>query len=139
LAGSAASLLFALGIIGVGVLAVPVLTTGPAHALAEMFGWRFGLKKAPRGAPEFYAVIVLSTIVALAIGLSGFNPIRALLWASVLMGLLAPPLMIIIMLAVNNPAIMGEHANGKWIKVLGWITTAAVTIAAGGLVWSWVR
>jgi NRAMP (natural resistance-associated macrophage protein)-like metal ion transporter len=139
LAGQAASLLFALGIIGVGVLAVPVLTTGPAHALAEIFGWRFGLKKAPRGAPEFYAVIVLSTIVAVAIGLSGFNPIRALLWASVIMGLLAPPLMMVIMLAVNNPAIMGEHTNGKWLKLLGWITTAAVTVAAGGLVWSWIR
>ena len=139
LAGNAASLLFAVGIIGVGVLAVPVLTTGPAHALAEIFGWRFGLKKAPQGAPEFYGVIVLSTFVAIAIGLSGFNPIKALLWASVVMGLLAPPLMIIIMLAVNNPAIMGEHTNGKWLKVLGWITTAAVTLAAGGLVWSWVR
>jgi NRAMP (natural resistance-associated macrophage protein)-like metal ion transporter len=139
LAGNAASLLFALGIIGVGVLAVPVLTTGPAHALAEIFGWRFGLKKAPEGAPEFYAVIVLSTIVAVAIGLSGINPISALFWASVVMGLLAPPLMIIIMLAVNNPAIMGEHTNGKGLKALGWITTAAVTMAAGGLVWSWVR
>jgi Mn2+/Fe2+ NRAMP family transporter len=139
LAGNAASLLFALGIIGVGVLAVPVLTTGPAHALAEIFGWRFGLKKAPQGAPEFYAVIVLSTAVAVTIGLSGFNPIRALLWASVIMGLLAPPLMIVIMLAVNNAAIMGEHTNGKWLKVLGWITTAAVTVAAGGLIWSWLR
>jgi Mn2+/Fe2+ NRAMP family transporter len=55
------------------------------------------------------------------------------------MGLLAPPLMIVIMLAVNNAAIMGEHTNGKWLKVLGWITTAAVTVAAGGLVWSWLR
>ncbi|MGH9641673.1 MAG: Nramp family divalent metal transporter [Terriglobales bacterium] len=139
LAGNAASLLFALGIIGVGVLAVPVLTTGPAHALAEIFGWRFGLKKAPEGAPEFYAVIVLSTVVAVVIGLSGINPMSALFWASVVMGLLAPPLMIIIMLAVNNPAIMGEHTNGKGLRALGWITTAAVTMAAGGLVWSWVR
>ena len=139
LAGNVASLLFALGIIGVGVLAVPVLTTGPAHALAEIFGWRFGLRKAPRGAPEFYAVIVLSTAVAVIIGLSGINPISALFWASVVMGLLAPPLMIVIMLAVNNPKIMGEHTNGKWLKLLGWITTAAVTVAAGGLVWSWLR
>ena len=139
LAGNAASLLFALGIIGVGVLAVPVLTTGPAHALAEIFGWRFGLKKAPAGAPEFYAVIVLSTVVAIIIGLSGINPISALFWASVIMGLLTPPLMIIIMLAVNNPVIMGEHTNGKWLQSLGWITTAAVTVAAAGLMWSWVR
>jgi Mn2+/Fe2+ NRAMP family transporter len=138
LAGRAASLLFALGIIGAGVLAVPVLTTGPAHALAEMFGWSSGLRKAPRGAPEFYAVIALSTGVAVAIGLSGFNPISALFWASVIMGLLAPPLMLIIMLAVSNPQIMGEHSNGKWLKLLGWLTTAAVTAAALGLIWSWV-
>lgn len=139
LAGNAASLLFALGIIGVGILAVPVLTTGPAHALAEIFGWSHGLRKAPAGAPEFYAVIALSTIVAVAIGLSGFNPIAALFWASVVMGLLAPPLMLVIMLAVNNPAIMGEHTNGKSVKALGWLTTAAVTAAAGGLIWNWIR
>lgn len=137
LAGNAASVLFALGIIGVGVLAVPVLTTGPAHALAEIFGWSHGLRKAPARAPEFYGVIVLSTVVAVVIGLSGINPISALFWASVIMGLLAPPLMLIIMLAVNNPAIMGEHANGKWLKLLGGLTTAAVTVAAGALVWSW--
>jgi NRAMP (natural resistance-associated macrophage protein)-like metal ion transporter len=139
LAGSAASLLFALGIIGVGVLTVPVLTTGPAHALAEIFGWSSGLRKAPAGAPEFYGVIALSTAVAVLIGLCGFNPIAALYWASVVMGLLAPPLMLLIMLAVNNPAIMGEHTNGHGVKVLGWFTTAAVTAAAGSLIWSWIR
>ena len=89
LAGNAARLLFALGIIGGGILAVPVLTTGPAHALAEIFGWSHGLKKC-QGAPA--AVIFLSTGVAIAIAFSGFNPISALLWASVIMGLLAPPL-----------------------------------------------
>jgi Mn2+/Fe2+ NRAMP family transporter len=138
LAGRAASLLFAAGIIGVGVLAVPVLTTGPAHALAEIFGWSHGLRKAPAGAPEFYAVIVLSTVVAIAIGLSGINPMRALVWASVVMGLLAPPLMIVIMLAVTNREIMGEHSNGRWLRALGWFTTAAVTAAAVGLICSWL-
>ena len=139
LAGNAASLLFALGIIGVGILAVPVLTTGPAHALAETFGWKHGLRKAPGLAPEFYAVIAVSTGVAIAFGLSGINPITALFWASVVMGLLAPPLMFIIMLAVNNRKIMGDHTNGRWLKFFGWITTAAVTTAAAGLVWSWIR
>jgi len=138
LAGHAASLLFALGIIGAGALTVPVLTTGPAHALAEMFGWSHGLRKAPTGAPEFYAVIVLSTAVAIAIGLSGFNPISALFWASVVMGLLAPPLMWIIMLAVSKREIMGEHINGRWLKLLGWVTTAAVTLAAFALIWTWI-
>ena len=138
LAGRAASLLFALGIIGAGALAVPVLTTGPAHALAEIFGWSHGLRKAPKGAPEFYAVIALSTGVAIAIGISGFNPISALFWASVVMGLLAPALMWIIMLAVNKREIMGEHTNGRWLKVLGWVTTAAVSAAALALIWSWI-
>ena len=139
LAGRAASLLFAMGIIGAGILAVPVLTTGPAHALAEIFGWSHGLRKAPEGAREFYAVIVLSTVVAIVIGLSGINPMRALVWASVIMGLLAPPLMLVIMLAVNNPEIMGKHANGRWLRALGWFTTVAVTAAAAGLIWSWIR
>jgi NRAMP (natural resistance-associated macrophage protein)-like metal ion transporter len=139
LAGHAASLLFALGIIGVGALAIPVLTTGPAHALAEMFGWSHGLRKAPKGAPEFYAVIALSTAVAIAIGLSGINPILALFWASVLMGLLTPSLMVVIMLAVSDPRIMGTHSNGKWLKIVGWLTTAAVTAAAAGLTWSFIR
>jgi len=138
LAGRAASLLFALGIIGAGALAVPVLTTGPAHALAEMFGWSHGLRKAPKGAPEFYAVIALSTAVAIAIGVSGFNPIAALFWASLVMGLLTPALMWIIMLAVSKREIMGDHANGRWLKSLGWLTTAAVTLAAFALIWTWI-
>jgi len=138
LAGRAASLLFALGIIGAGALTVPVLTTGPAHALAEMFGWSHGLRKAPTGAPEFYAVIVLSTAVAIGIGLSGFNPISALFWASLVMGLLAPPLMWIIMLAVSKREIMEEHTNERWLKLLGWVTTAAVTLAAFALIWTWI-
>ena len=139
LAGHAASLLFALGIIGVGALAIPVLTTGPAHAIAEMFGWRHGLRRDVEVAPEFYAVIALSTAVAVAIGLSGINPITALFWASVLMGLLAPSLMVVIMLAVNDPRIMGAHSNGKWLKTLGWLTTATVTAAAAALTWSFIR
>jgi NRAMP (natural resistance-associated macrophage protein)-like metal ion transporter len=139
LAGSAASLLFAIGIIGAGVLAVPVLTTGPAHALAEMQGWRRGLRKAPEGAPEFYAVIVLSTIVAIVIGLSSINPISAVFWASVLMGMLAPPLMLVIMLSVSDRRIMGTHSNGRWLKIIGWFTTATVTAASAALTWSFIQ
>ena len=138
LAGNAASLLFALGIIGVGILAVPVLTTGPAHALAEIFGWSHGLRKAPEGAPEFYAVIALSTAVAIVIGVSGINAMSALFWASVIMGLLTPPLMIVMMLAVSDRRIVGKHSNGKWVNTLGWATTVAVTVAAAALIWSWI-
>ncbi len=139
LAGNAAGLLFAIGIIGAGILAVPVLTTGPAHALAEIFGWKHGLAHAPGRAPEFYVVIALSTAVAIVIGLSGFNPIMALFWASVVMGLLTPPLMLIIMLATNNRKIMGDLVNGSWVNSLGWLTTVAVTLAAGALIRTWIR
>ena len=138
LAGKAASLLFAIGVIGVGILAVPVLTTGPAYALAETFGWRHGLDHRPEHAKEFYAVIVLSTFVALAIGFSGINPITALLWSSVLMGLLAPPLMVIIMLITGNREIMGHRVNGLWVTIIGWATTVVISAAAIGLIWSWL-
>lgn len=139
LAGRAASLLFAAGVIGVGILAIPVLTTGPAHALAETFGWRHGLRQYPYRAPEFYGVITVSTCVAVAIGLSGINPIAALFWASVFMGLLTPPLMVVLMIATSSRKIMGRRTNTPWVNWIGWITTVAVTLAAAGLIWSWIR
>jgi NRAMP (natural resistance-associated macrophage protein)-like metal ion transporter len=139
LAGNAASFLFAIGIIGVGVLAVPVLTTGPADAIAEMRGWNRGLRKNPEHAPEFYAVIALSTVVAIIIGVSSINPINALFWASLIMGLLTPPLMSVIMLSVNDRRIMGAHTNGTWVKLIGWTTTATVTAASAALTWSFLR
>lgn len=139
LAGRAASLLFATGVIGVGILAVPVLTSASAYALAETFGWKHGLDRRPDKAPEFYAVIALSTCVALAIGFSGINPLHALFWAAVMMGLLAPPLLCLIMLVTNSRKIMGARVNGFWMNLIGWATTMAATAAAAGLIWSWVR
>jgi NRAMP (natural resistance-associated macrophage protein)-like metal ion transporter len=138
LAGRFASVLFALGILGAGALAVPVLTTGPAHALAEIFGWSHGLRKSPQGAPEFYAVISLSTGVAIGIGISGIHVMTALYWASLIMGILAAPLMIVLMLAVTNSRIIGPQPNGRWLIALGWFTTAAVTAAALALIWTWI-
>jgi len=138
LAGPLASVFFALGILGAGALAVPVLTTGPAHAIAEIFGWSHGLKKSPQVALEFYAVIALSTGVAIGLGISGINVMSALYWASLVMGVLAAPLMIVLMLAVSNSRIIGQHSNGKWLKMLGWATTGAVTVAAVALLWTWI-
>jgi Mn2+/Fe2+ NRAMP family transporter len=139
LAGTAASALFAAGIIAVGILAVPVLTSGAAYALSETFGWKHSLNHKPGHAPEFYAVIALSTCVAVAIGFSGINPINALFWAALLMGLLAPPLMFIIMRITSNRKIMGERTNCVAINFLGWVTTGAVSLATLGLIWTWVR
>ncbi|MBV8030961.1 MAG: divalent metal cation transporter [Betaproteobacteria bacterium] len=132
-AGEAAGYLFALGIIGAGFLAVPVLTASSAYAVAEAFAWRVGLDRRLGEAPGFYAVIAVSTLVALAIDFAGINPIRALFWSAVLNGLLAPPLLVLIMLVANNPDAMGRHVNGRLANVAGWTTTALMFAAAAAL------
>jgi NRAMP (natural resistance-associated macrophage protein)-like metal ion transporter len=139
LAGSAASLFFAIGIIGVGILAVPVLTTGPAYALAESFDWKHSLGHKPEHAKEFYAVIVFATLVAMGLNFIDINPLTALFWAGIIEGLLAPPLLLLIMLITNNRQIMGEHVNSRPLNILGWITTAVTFAAAASLIWTWIK
>lgn len=139
LAGNAASLLFAAGVVGVGILAVPVLTTGPAYALAEAFDWKHSLNHHPENAIEFYAVIVLASVAAVVLNFFGINPIRALFWAGVIQGFLAPAIMLMVMSITNNREIMGEHVNGRALNVLGWATTAIISAAAAGLVWTWLK
>ena len=99
--------MFAIGLIGAGLLAVPVLTGSSGYAVAEAFGWRYGLSEKPRKAWRFYAVIVASTLVGLLINYLGISPIRALFWTAVINGLLAPPLLVLIILVSNNKAVMG--------------------------------
>jgi NRAMP (natural resistance-associated macrophage protein)-like metal ion transporter len=139
LAGNAASLFFAIGIIGVGLLAVPVLTTGPAYALAESFDWKHSLGHKPEHAKEFYSVIVFATLVAMGLNFIGINPLTALFWAGIIEGLLAPPLLLVIMLITNNRQIMGRHVNSRPLNVLGWITTGVTSAAALVLIWTWIR
>jgi len=139
LAGKAAGLLFALGIIGAGLLAIPVLTTAAAYALAETFGWRYGLNEHPRRAPQFYTVIAASTIIAMGLNFYGANPIKALFTAAVIMGFIAVPLLIAIMRVTGDAEIMGSRVNGRPLAILGWTTTACVCAAAVALVVSWVR
>lgn len=139
LAGRWAEILFAIGLIGAGLLAVPVLTGACAYAVAEAFGWKYGLSEKPRNAPRFYAVIVATTLVGLSINYIGISPIRALFWTAVINGLLAPPLLFIIMLISNNKEAMGgpERVNGWVLNILGWAATAAMTAAAIGLFLTW--
>ena len=133
LAGNAASLLLAVGLIGAGFLAVPVLTGSAAYALAEALGWRHGLDKKPRGAKQFYIIIVLATIAGMLINFLGINPIAALFWTAVINGVLAPPLLVLLMLVANNSKVMGERVNGGWLNLGGWITTVVMFIAAVAL------
>jgi NRAMP (natural resistance-associated macrophage protein)-like metal ion transporter len=137
LAGDLAGVLLAVGLIGAGLLAVPVLTTSAAYAVAEAFGWQFGLGKEPGRAPRFYGIIVAATAVGVAINYTGINPIHALFLTSTVYGFLAPPLLVLLMLVSNNTSIMGERVNGRWLNLLGWAATAATFAAAGGLVAVW--
>lgn len=130
LAGDAASLLFAAGVIGAGLLAVPVLAGSASFAVAELFVWRAGLDLRPRQAGRFYMVLGGSIVAGVALDAFGFNPIRMLFWSAILNGLLAPPLMLLVMLVGNNRNIMGEHTNGRTLNILGWTATAIMAAAA---------
>jgi Mn2+/Fe2+ NRAMP family transporter len=134
LAGEFSAALFAIGLIGAGVLAVPVLTGSAAYGVAEAFGWSSGLNSRPARAPEFYAVIVAATTIGIAINFLGPNPITALVFSAVINGLLAAPLLVVLMLVSNNPRAMGTRTNCRALNVLGWFTAAVMGAAAIGLV-----
>jgi NRAMP (natural resistance-associated macrophage protein)-like metal ion transporter len=133
LAGSAAKYLFAVGLIGVGFLAVPVLTGSAAYAVAETFGWECQLNHKPREAKQFYAVIAISTLVGTLINFAGINPISALFWTAVINGLVSPPLLVIIMLVSSNRKIMGDKVNGRAANIIGWFAAVVMFAAAVGM------
>jgi NRAMP (natural resistance-associated macrophage protein)-like metal ion transporter len=139
IAGQAASALLALGLIGSGFLAVPVLTASAAYALSVALGWPSGLDKRFAQARRFYGVIVAATLVGMGLNFLGVNPIAALFWTAVLNGFAAPPLLVLIMLVSGDRAVMGAHAAGPLLKGLGWLTTAVMGLAALALVLTWGR
>ncbi len=131
IAGNFAFLLFALGIIGTGLLAVPVLAGSAAYAVSETFGWVEGLDRKPREAKAFYAVIALATVGGIALNLLRIDPMQALYWAAVVNGLLAPPLMVVTMLIARNRKVMGELVISKRLAIGGWLSTAVMWLIAG--------
>jgi Mn2+/Fe2+ NRAMP family transporter len=137
LAGDGAYVLLAMGLIGAGFLGVPVLTGSSAYAIAETLGWAYGLDEKPRRAKLFYAMIIVPTLIGMLINFVGVNPIRALFWTAVINGLVAPPILVVIMLIANNRQIMREHANGFWTNVGGWVTTVVMFAAATALLLTW--
>jgi len=139
LAGNAARLFFAAGVIGVGFLAVPVMTTGIAYVICQALGWKHGLHRRLSEARGFYTIIIVAHGLAMSLNFVGLNPMKALVWAGVVQGFLAPPLMLLMMLMTNNRKIMGPWVNTPGVNVLGWITTAAMFTAAAGLIVSWLR
>ena len=137
LAGQGASVLFALGLIGTGFLAVPILTGSSAYAVTQAFGGRYGFNQKARNAKLFYGVIIASTLVGLMINFVGINPIRALFFSAVINGFLAPPLLVVIMLIANNRQVMKDRVNGRWANIFGWTTTLVMFAAAVALVLTW--
>jgi NRAMP (natural resistance-associated macrophage protein)-like metal ion transporter len=137
IAGNLAGVLFAAGVIGVGFLAVPVMTIGAAFDIAQTFGWRHGLHLRPQQAKAFYLTITLLTLVAMGLNFFGINPIKALVWAGVVQGFSTPFLMLLIMLLTTNSKIMGRWVNTRAMNMLGWITTALMFAALLGLIATW--
>jgi Mn2+/Fe2+ NRAMP family transporter len=137
LAGEAAGILFAVGVIAVGFLAVPIMTTGAAYDVCQAFGWKHGLHARPSQAKAFYLLISGFTVTAMCLNFFGFNPMKALVFAGIVQGFSTPPLMFLIMRMTSSRAIMGDALNGRAINVLGWATTAAIFAATAGLVATW--
>jgi NRAMP (natural resistance-associated macrophage protein)-like metal ion transporter len=133
LAGQFAFVLFAAGLIGSGLLAIPILTGSAAYAVKEFAGLPGGLAERPRFRPTFYAIIVLATLVGVAINFLQINPIRALVITAVVNGVIAPPLMALIVLLGSDRQVMGRRVSGRLSKILTWGATAAMGLAAIGL------
>jgi NRAMP (natural resistance-associated macrophage protein)-like metal ion transporter len=132
-AGDFAGLIFAVGMIGTGLLAVPVLAGASAYAVSETFGWHSGLDEHWQRARPFYGVIALATLVGLVIPFTGIKPIDALFFTSIVNGVAAPFLLVVIMLAARNKKVMGDQKIGPVLTALGWIVTVAMFVALIGL------
>jgi Mn2+/Fe2+ NRAMP family transporter len=130
LAGDFAYLLFALGILGVGLIGVPVLAGSGAYALCEAMGWKWGLERKSRDARGFYGVIAVSVLAGLAIQYSPISPMKALFWSAVLNGIVAAPIMAVIILLASNKSVMGAYTASRSLVVLGWIGAAIMGAAA---------
>lgn len=133
LAGDQATILFALGFIGTGLLSIPVLSGSAAYAVAEIFDWREGLEEPAGRAPQFYSVIAVSTVIGLGIAASGVGAIQALFVAAIVNGSISPVLIAAILLVANDRRILGKHRNGLASNMLGVATVAIMGLAALGL------
>jgi Mn2+/Fe2+ NRAMP family transporter len=130
LAGNFAFMLFATGIIGVGLIGVPVLAGSAAYAVCEALGWRWSLERTVREAPGFYAVIALCVISGVGIQYSPISPMKALFWSAVINGVVAVPLMVVILLLAAKRTVMGKFTASWPILALGWISVVVMGAAA---------
>lgn len=129
LAGDYSYLLFTLGVIGAGLLAIPILAGSSAYVMSEIFGWSSGLDRPFSKAKEFYTVIIISTAVGMAIPYFGISPIKALIWTSIIHGAIAPFLIATLLHMANNPAIVGPNVNKKTTNFIGYLTLVIMSLA----------
>jgi Mn2+/Fe2+ NRAMP family transporter len=137
-AGDAAALLFTLGLVGTGMLGVPVLAGSAAYAIAEAAAWRAGMDEKVHNARQFYGVIAVAMIVGMLLNFAHVNAIKLLIGSAVINGLLAPPLIAIVLVVCNNEKVMGEHKNRRMLNILGGLGVLMMTAAAIALVVSWL-
>jgi NRAMP (natural resistance-associated macrophage protein)-like metal ion transporter len=130
LAGRAAYWLFTLGLIGTGMLGVPVLAGSSAYAISEAMAWGASLDVKPRVAPKFYAVIAAAVALGLALDFAGLKAVQMLFWSAVVNGVLAPPLIVLLVLLTSNHRLMGRRVNPPLLRIMGWITAAVMAAAA---------
>jgi Mn2+/Fe2+ NRAMP family transporter len=136
-AGKFAFGLFALGIIGTGLLAVPVLAGSAAYAVGESRRWPVGLARHPMEAKAFYSVIAIATLIGMILNFTPLNPIKALYWSAVINGVVAVPVMAVMMLMTANPKVMGEFTISGVLRWLGWVATAVMAASVVGMVVTW--
>ena len=138
LAGNFTFLLFALGIIGTGMLAIPVLAGSAAYGVSEAFGWPATLEAKAPDAVGFYTIIAAATVIGFGLGFTGIDPIHMLVWSAVLNGVVAVPIMAIMMVIVANSRLMGRFKATPWLVVLGWLGTGLMAMAVLALMGSFV-
>ncbi len=133
LAGDFAFLLFAMGILGVGFIGVPVLAGAGAYALSEVLNWNTGLERKVADAQGFYSIITVSVFLGLAIQYTPISPMKALFWSAVINGIIAVPLMVVVILLVSKKSVMGKFTASRPIIILGWVAVAVMGFAAIGM------
>jgi len=130
LAGNSAYFLFAIGIIGTGLLAIPVLSGSASYAISESFGWKEGLHYKLKQASAFYGMIIVSMIIGLIINFVGLDPMKALIYSAVANGLIAPVILFLIVIVSSNRKIMGNYVNSKFTTIIGYAVSIAMAIAS---------
>jgi Mn2+/Fe2+ NRAMP family transporter len=137
LAGDFAFWLFSAGIIGTGLLAVPVLAGSAAYAVAEAFEWPIGLGLTLSKARGFYVIVIVSTLLGVALNFSAIDPIKALFWSAVINGVIAVPIMVVMMLMAVRRDVMGQFVITRKLKFLGWLATGVMGLAVLAMFLTW--